>query len=68
TVDELAELAIAASGKDIQIRHDVSKPQGVRGRNADLTIVKKVLGWWPTISLEIGMDATYRWVAEQVKK
>jgi nucleoside-diphosphate-sugar epimerase len=68
TVDELAELAIAASGKDIQIRHDVSKPQGVRGRNADLTLVKQVLGWWPTISLEIGMDATYRWIAEQVKK
>ena len=67
SVDDLAELAIAASGKRITLRHDVSKPQGVRGRNADLTLVKKVLNWEPVIGLELGMHMTYQWIAKQVK-
>lgn len=67
TVDELAQMAIAASGKRLSIRHDVSKPQGVRGRNADLTLVKQVLGWEPVVPLEDGMVHTYKWIEKQVK-
>lgn len=67
TVDELAQMAIAASGKRLSIRHDVSKPQGVRGRNADLTLVKQVLGWEPVVPLEDGMVHTYNWIEKQVK-
>lgn len=66
TVDELAQMAIAASGKRLSIRHDVSKPQGVRGRNADLTLVKQVLGWKPVVPLEDGMVHTYKWIEQQV--
>ena len=65
TIDELAEITIRISGKDIQIKHDLSRPQGVRGRNADLTLVKKVLNWEPSISLEEGMKRTYDWAKER---
>jgi nucleoside-diphosphate-sugar epimerase len=61
TIDELAEITIKISGKKIEIKHDLSKPQGVRGRNADLTLVKKVLNWEPRVSLEEGMQRTYEW-------
>ena len=61
TIDELAEITIKISGKKIEIKHDLSKPQGVRGRNADLTLVKKVLGWEPRVSLEDGLKSTYDW-------
>jgi GDP-D-mannose 3',5'-epimerase len=66
TIDELAQIIINISGKDISIQHDLSKPQGVRGRNADLTLVKSVLGWEPKITLEEGLRRTYQWAVERV--
>jgi nucleoside-diphosphate-sugar epimerase len=66
TIDELAKIIIKISGKEISIKHDLSKPQGVRGRNADLTLVKRVLGWEPKISLEEGLRRTYQWATERV--
>ncbi|MDD5398937.1 MAG: NAD-dependent epimerase/dehydratase family protein [Dehalococcoidia bacterium] len=65
TIDELAEMTIKISGKKIEIKHDLSKPQGVRGRNADLTLVKKVLNWEPSVSLEEGLKRTYAWAQER---
>jgi len=41
-------------------------PQGVRGRNSDNTLIKEKLGWAPSISLEDGMERTYRWVFDQM--
>ena len=64
TVDDLAGMAIKASGKTLRITH-VEGPQGVRGRNSDNTLCRKVLGWEPQVSLEDGMARTYRWIAEQ---
>jgi nucleoside-diphosphate-sugar epimerase len=67
TITELTDIVIKASGKEIEKEYDLSKPQGVRGRNADLTLVKKILNWEPEISLEEGMKRTYEWINEQVK-
>ena len=41
TIDELADMIIKISGKTIKKNYDLKAPQGVRGRNADLTLVKK---------------------------
>lgn len=67
TIDQLADLIIKVSGKRILRRYDLSKPQGVRGRNADLTLVKKVLDWEPKVSLEEGLRRTYGWIEKQVQ-
>jgi nucleoside-diphosphate-sugar epimerase len=66
SVDELADIIIGISGKDIQKKHDLSAPQGVRGRNADLSLVREELGWEPEVPLEKGLTATYRWIKSQV--
>ena len=68
SIDELADIIITNSGKKLTKNHDLSAPEGVKGRNADLTLVKKVLGWEPEISLEEGLDKTYRWIDLMVKK
>ncbi|MDI6851138.1 MAG: NAD-dependent epimerase/dehydratase family protein [bacterium] len=67
TIDELADIIIKISGKKITKKYDTSKPQGVRGRNADLTLMEKVLGWRPKVSLEEGLEKTYRWIEQMVK-
>jgi GDP-D-mannose 3',5'-epimerase len=56
---DLAQMAVNLSGKKIDFTYDLTKPQGVRGRNSDNTLVKQVLNWSPKISLEEGMKRTY---------
>jgi len=68
TIDELADIIIKISGKKIEKTYDLSAPQGVRGRNADITLAKKILGWEPKISLEEGLAKTYLWIDEMCKK
>ncbi len=68
TINELSDIIIKISGKKIEKKYNLSAPQGVRGRNADLTLVKKTLGWEPEVSLEEGLEKTYRWIEKRVKK
>jgi GDP-D-mannose 3',5'-epimerase len=65
SINELADIIIRISGKKITKLHDLSAPQGVRGRNADITLARKVLKWEPKVSLEEGLAKTYRWIAER---
>jgi GDP-D-mannose 3',5'-epimerase len=67
TINKLADMIIEASGKKITKEYDPTAPQGVRGRNADLTLVKKVLNWQPQVTLEDGLAKTYKWIEQQVK-
>lgn len=68
SVDDLALLVMDIAGKKLSITHDLSKPQGVRGRNADLTLVKKVLDWKPKVSLKEGMTVLYKWIANMLER
>ena len=62
TIDELTQLIIGIAKKDLKIVHDTAKPQGVRGRNADLTLLKKKLNWQPKITLIEGISHLYSWI------
>jgi len=68
SVDDLADIIINASGKKITKNYDLSAPEGVKGRNADLSLVKKTLGWEPEVSLEEGLEKTYRWISMMIEK
>jgi GDP-D-mannose 3',5'-epimerase len=68
TVDELVDLVARIAGKRIRKRHDPSKPQGVRGRNSDNTLIRKVLGWEPAVPLEEGLARTYRWIEGELRR
>lgn len=67
TINELVEMVARIAGKTIRRRHDLTKPQGVRGRNSDNTRLRKVLGWEPPTSLEEGLATTYTWIAKQLE-
>jgi nucleoside-diphosphate-sugar epimerase len=68
TIDELADIIIKISGKSIVKKYDPAAPQGVRGRNADISLARKVLGWEPRVSLEEGLTRTYKWIEMQCKR
>ena len=67
SINELVDMVAHIAGKKIGRIHDVSKPQGVRGRNSDNSLLRKVLGWEPSITLEEGLAKTYFWIHEQLE-
>jgi GDP-D-mannose 3',5'-epimerase len=66
TINGLVDIVARIAGKCLRRRHNLSGPQGVRGRNSDNTRLRATLGWEPSISLEQGLALTYRWIASQV--
>lgn len=68
TIDELTDMIIKISGKHITKKYDLTAPQGVRGRNADITIARSKIGWEPKISLEEGLEKTYKWIEMKVNE
>jgi nucleoside-diphosphate-sugar epimerase len=67
SINELADIIAGIAGVQLKRVH-VPGPQGVRGRNSDNTLLRKVLGWAPQVSLEDGLAHTYRWIEDQVRK
>ncbi len=67
SINGLVDLVASIAGKKIHKRYDLTKPQGVRGRNSDNTLLREVLGWEPPTSLEAGLAHTYRWIAAQLE-
>jgi nucleoside-diphosphate-sugar epimerase len=68
SINQLVDMVSEIAGKRIGKRYDVTKPQGVRGRNSDNTRLREVLKWEPAISLEDGLERTYHWIAGELEK
>lgn len=66
TINELVDLVSAAAGKHLRKIHELDRPQGVRGRNSDNTLIRSLLGWEPSIPLARGIPQTYRWIWSQL--
>jgi GDP-D-mannose 3',5'-epimerase len=77
-INQLAKLAIIASGKNITIKNiegDEFKtkygfkcPVGVKGRNSDNRLYKEKMNWESQMLLSDGMIITFDWVNKQVHK
>ena len=68
SIDGLVDLVAGIAGKRISKKHDLSRPQGVRGRNSDNSLLNRTLGWEPSISLEQGLSVTYNWIHQELVK
>jgi GDP-D-mannose 3',5'-epimerase len=66
TINQLADMIADIAGIGIEKKH-IPGPQGVRGRNSDNSLLREVLGWEPSISLEDGLKVTYQWIEQQVR-
>jgi len=67
SMNGMAKLALKLAGNDLPLRN-IPGPEGVRGRNSDNSLIKKVLGWAPSITLEDGLGRTIKWIKEQISK
>jgi nucleoside-diphosphate-sugar epimerase len=68
SINALVDMVASIAGKKIQRKHDLTKPQGVRGRNSENTLIRKVLRWEPKTPLQKGMEKTYRWIESEIRQ
>lgn len=78
TMNQLAEMVIGISGKDLTIKNIfgyefIEKyghkcPLGVKGRNSDNKLYREVVGWEVTQPLKVGIEITYNWIKKLVSK
>jgi GDP-D-mannose 3',5'-epimerase len=66
TINQMIGILEDIAGITVTKNHDLSAPQGVRGRNSDNTMFRSIYGWEPSISLATGLEATYRWIYDQL--
>ena len=68
SVNQLVDLVCEVAGKPLRKNHDSSKAQGVRGRNSDNGLLRKLLAWEPKVSLRDGLGFTYPWIWKQLSR
>jgi GDP-D-mannose 3',5'-epimerase len=68
TINQLAQLIIDISGKNLKIKNVPTSVGGVRGRNSDNDLIRAILNWCPSMLLREGLEKTYKWVDEQINK
>ena len=66
TINDMIDMIAEIAGKTIHKKHDLSKPQGVRGRNSDNDLIREVMEWAPQITLRDGMEKLYPWIKQQL--
>lgn len=68
TINQLVEIVEEIADINLKIKYNLDAPKGVRGRSSDNTLIQELMGWSPSISLRDGMEKTYTWIYDQMKK
>lgn len=66
TINRLVDIVSGIADIRVERTHDLSAPQGVRGRNSDNTLLDEVVGWVPEVSLVDGLQKTYDWILSEI--
>ncbi len=65
SVNQLVDIVEDIAGIKLKRSYDLSAPKGVVGRNSDNTLIRKYLGWEPSIPLRTGLEKTYAWIYDE---
>jgi nucleoside-diphosphate-sugar epimerase len=68
SINQLVDYVEEIAASTLEKKYDLGAPKGVRGRNSDNTLIKKYLGWEPSIPLKKGLQLTYNWIKEEMMK
>jgi nucleoside-diphosphate-sugar epimerase len=68
SINRLVDIVEKIAGLKLKRSYKLDAPKGVRGRNSDNTLLRKVLGWEPNTPLDKGLAITYKWIQGELKK
>lgn len=66
SINQLVSMVEGIAGVELERHYLLDKPQGVRGRNSDNTLIRDVLGWSPSSKLVDGLEKTYDWILKEL--
>ncbi len=62
TINQLVDIVEEIAGVRLRRNYNLAAPKGVNGRNSDNAMIKRLLGWEPSIRLRDGLQKTYDWI------
>ncbi len=68
SINQLVDLVEGIAGVKLERTYNLKAPKGVNGRNSDNTLIKQRLGWAPAIRLRDGLEKTYRWIYDEIRR
>jgi GDP-D-mannose 3',5'-epimerase len=68
SINEMVDIVEDIAGITLKRQYDLTAPQGVRGRSIDNTEIERRYGWVPSTTLADGLERTYAWIFDEVKK
>lgn len=66
SINKLVDIAESIAGVKLKRKYNLKAPKGVRGRNSNNDFIKKRMGWSPAVTLEAGLEKTYRWIYDEI--
>ena len=66
TINQLVDVAEEIAEVKLRRIYNLGAPRGVNGRNSDNTMIRKNLGWEPSIRLRNGLMRTFEWIESEM--
>jgi len=67
SINQLVDIVESIAGVKLERRYKLDAPKGVNGRNSDNTLIRKYLGWEPSVRLRDGLARTYEWILGEIQ-
>jgi len=68
SINQLVDIVESIAGVKLMRSYNLKAPKGVNGRNSDNTRIKELFGWEPGTRLRDGLEKTYAWIYDEIKR
>jgi GDP-L-fucose synthase len=68
SINEFYQTALDSLGVSAELRHNLTKPEGMQSKLMDSTLARESFGWSPKTDLNTGIAKTYQWFLANSKE
>ncbi|MEN9954860.1 MAG: hypothetical protein RLZZ41_524 [Actinomycetota bacterium] len=68
SINEFYQTALESIGISAELKHDLTKPEGMQSKLMDSTLARESFGWSPKTDLNTGIAKTYQWFLANSKE
>jgi GDP-L-fucose synthase len=68
SINEFYQTALESIGVFAELKHDLTKPEGMQSKLMDSTLARESFGWSPKTDLNTGIAKTYQWFLANSKE
>jgi nucleoside-diphosphate-sugar epimerase len=68
SINQMIDIIEEISKYKVDRNYQLDKPKGVRGRSSNNDLVRKKINWDAEITLRQGLEITYKWIDQEIKK